>query len=146
MFKLVTAVAAFAVLAACSHGQPQTAKSRPLAAPPASADPNEAVWHLRAGLNVAALLCKGRGRVAVAPGYARLLDRHRGLLAAAYSAEQRRHGSGFDRHQTRLYNRFANPRDPARFCRSAAGVASRSAAMSSPDLSRRASALLGELN
>ena len=87
MFRLVIAVAAFAALAACSHGQPRMAKARALAAPPASVDPNEAIWHLRAGLNVAALLCKGRGRVAVAPGYARLLDRHHGLLAAAYSAE-----------------------------------------------------------
>ena len=147
MFKFGIAGAALIALAACSHGQaPRLASSRPAAAPLASADPNEAVWHLRAGLNVAALLCKGRSRVAVAPGYGRLLSRHRGLFAAAYSAEQRRQGSGFDRHQTRIYNRFANQRDPARFCRSAAGVANRAVAMDSPALSRRASSLLSELD
>ena len=99
-----------------------------------------------AGLNVAALLCKGRGRVSVAPGYARLLGRHRGLLAAAYAAEQRRQASGFDRHETRIYNRFANQRDPASFCRAAAGVAKRAAAMDSPTLARSARGLLGQLD
>lgn len=63
----------------------------------------ENLWHLRAGLNVAALVCRGRGRPAVAPGYARVLIRHRALLSSAYAAEQGRHGSGTDRHLTRLY-------------------------------------------
>ena len=150
MQKFVTAAAVLAVLSACSHqSQPRSASVRPRATasePAPSADPNEAVWHLRAGLNVAALLCKGRGRVAVAPGYARLLGRHRGLLAAAYAAEQRRQASGFDRHETRIYNRFANQRDPASFCRAAAGVAKRAAAMDSPTLARSARGLLGELD
>lgn len=116
------------------------------AAPVAIADPSEAVWHLRAGLNVAALMCKGRGRVSVAGDYARLLSRHRGLLASAYSGEQKRHGSGLDRHQTRLYNRYSNQRDPAGFCRSAAGVAKQAAAMDSPSLSRSAGRLVGDLD
>lgn len=147
MSKFVTAVAMLAALSACSHQQqPRLAQTRAPAAPLVSADPNEAVWHLRAGLNVAALMCKGRGRMSVAPGYARVLSRHQGLLAAAYQAEQRRQGAGFDRHQTRIYNRFSNQRDPARFCRAAAGVAGQAAAMDSPMLARRAGDLLGELD
>lgn len=150
MQKFVAAAAGLALLSACSNqSQMRSASTRPLAAaiaPASSIDPNEAVWHLRAGLNVAALLCKGRGRVAVAPSYAQMLRRHRGLLAAAYTAEQHRQGSGFDRHETRTYNRFSNQHNPASFCRAAAGVAKRAAAMDSPTLARSARGLLGELD
>ena len=166
MNKLALSLAALAVLSACSSKpEPRVASSRalppwpeaqsarsPAAKPPARpapvavADGNEAVWHLRAGLNVAALMCKGRGRVSVAGDYSRLLSRHRGLLAAAYAGEQRRHGSGLDRHQTKLYNRYSNQHDPAGFCRAAAGVAQRAVAMDSPTLARNAGALVGALD
>ena len=133
MQKSIVGAAMLAVLSACSHqSQPRSVSVRlraPTSEPGSSAEPNEAVWHLRAGLNVAALLCKRRGRIAVAPSYARLLGRHRGLLAAAHAAEQHRQGSGFDRYETRIYNRFSNQRDPVSFCRSAASVAKRAAAM-----------------
>lgn len=111
----------------------------------AYAAPSEAVWHLRAGLNVAALSCRGRGRAAVAPAYSRLLSRHRALLAAAYAEEERRYGSGFDRHQTKLYNRFAYQRSPERFCRDAAQVAGSASAMDSPSLARAAPGLLSRI-
>lgn len=105
----------------------------------------EAVWHLRAGLNVAALTCRGRGRAPVAADYGRVLGRHRALLAAAYAAERQRYGAGFDRHETRTYNRFSNQRSPERFCSHAASVANRAAGLGSPELSRQAGALLGDL-
>jgi hypothetical protein len=154
-------LAALALLAGCSSGpEPQVAARKPLPpwpeapaarptarpAPVALADANEAVWHLRAGLNVAALMCKGKGRVPVSGDYSRLLTRHRGLFAAAYAAEQKRHGSGLDRHQTRLYNRYSNQRDPAGFCRDAADVARRAIAMDSPTLARSAGSLVGALD
>lgn len=109
-------------------------------------DGGEAVWHLRAGLNVAALNCRGRGRTPLAGHYSRVLARHKGLLATAHAAEQRRHGAGFDRHQTRLYNRFSNQKDPARFCLRAASVAKRAAAMDSPRLAANARSLVAELD
>jgi len=161
MRTFTVSLAALALLAGCSSKpEPQVAAREPLppwpeapgAKPPARpvpvalADADEAVWNLRAGLNVAALICKGKGRTSVAGEYARLLTRHKGLLAAAYAAEQKRRGSGFDRHQTRLYNRYSNQRDPMGFCRDASGVARRAAAMDSPSLSRSASGLGGELN
>jgi hypothetical protein len=114
-------------------------------AAPALADPGEAVWHLRAGLNVAALSCKGRGRTPVSGHYTRFLGRHKSLLSGAYAAEQRRHGKGLDRHQTQLYNRFANQRNPAQFCAASASVAKRAAAMDSPTLAANARHLLGEI-
>lgn len=110
-----------------------------------SGSPSEAVWHLRAGLNVAALSCRGRGRTSVVGGYSRMLSRHRALLAQSYAVEQRRHGAGLDRHQTQLYNRFSNQRSPERFCRNAAAVASQVNAMDSSGLSASASRLLGQL-
>ncbi len=110
------------------------------------AEPSESLWHLRAGLNVAALSCRGQGRPPVAPAYARLLSRHRAILASSYAQEQQRYGSGLDRHQTQLYNRFAYGATTPRFCRSAAGVASRAVVMDSPTLARSARGLLSELN
>lgn len=147
---LLIAVATTALLAGCSHAPaPRAEAPRPI---PARADaaipaePAEAVWHLRAGLNVAALTCRGKGRMNVAPTYARVLSRHKVLLAQAYAAEERRYGSGFDRHQTRLYNQFSNQRSPEKFCRTAASVASRTAAMDSAALANNARALLAELD
>ncbi len=108
--------------------------------------PSEQLWHLRAGLNVAALSCRGRGRESVAPAYSRLLKRHRGLLASAYSLEQRKHGGRLDRHQTELYNRFAFQRSPERFCANAADVADRAVAMDSPTLAKNARTLLSQID
>lgn len=121
-------------------GTAQAAKS-----PAPSAEPNEAVWHLRAGLNVAALMCKGRGRVSVASPYSRLLKRHRDLLAAAYEAEERRQGRGMDRHMTKLYNRYSNQRSPETFCRKASDVAKEAVKMDSPTLAVQAKRLVSRL-
>ncbi|MFM5917313.1 MAG: hypothetical protein ACKOOL_07255 [Novosphingobium sp.] len=153
MVTRLAAAAALAVcLAGCSHNNhlnQTSAAARPAPRPQAlgaiPARPAASVWHLRAGLNVAALTCKGRGRVSVRGPYGEVLSRHRALLAAAYSAEQQRQGNGFDHAETRLYNRFSNQRDPARFCRDAASVARRAAAMDSVTLAANAGNLLGEL-
>ncbi len=122
------------------QAQPQRAPSH------AAAEPGEAVWHLRAGLNVAALSCRGRGRESVAGGYAKLLNRHRALLAAAYTAEQRRYGKGLDRHLTQIYNRFAYQPAPGKFCSDAAAVAGEAVRMDSVTLSSQAKRLLGQLS
>lgn len=135
-----SAAAALAVIGFTGLAQ---AKSQAFAA---TAQPNESVWHLRAGLNVAALSCRGSGREKVAPAYSRLLSRHRGLLASSYALEQRRHGSGLDRHQTQLYNRFALQRSPERFCASAADVADQAVAMDSSALAKNAGSLLSRID
>jgi hypothetical protein len=155
MMRVAPAIGLLAALAACSgHAPPQVNRGYSLppsaqAAPQsraASVEPGEAVWHLRAGLNVAALSCRGRERTPVAGQYARVLSRHKGLLAQAYAGEQRRYGAGLDRHQTQLYNRFSNQRNPVNFCAAAANVAQRAAAMDSPALASSARNLLGEID
>ncbi|MDE2435364.1 MAG: hypothetical protein KGM49_03795 [Sphingomonadales bacterium] len=140
-------VAAFAA-AICACGTPAQARyvrggtGHSLSAGLAS----ENLWHLRAGLNVAALSCRGDGRDAVAPAYSRLLSRHRSLLASAYTAEHNRHRADLDRHLTTLYNRFSMQSDPGQFCSRAAGVAQEAGAMDSPTLARNAGTLLARIN
>lgn len=146
--RAVAILAAFAV-AGVGLGSPALAKkivrSSPVQ-PAVSAAGSEKLWHLRAGLNVAALSCRGSGREKVAPAYLRLLDRHKGVLASAYAAEQRSHGGGFDRHVTQLYNRFSLQRSPERFCAEAADVAQEAVAMDSPTLVRQAGTLLARID
>ncbi|MFM5954386.1 MAG: hypothetical protein ACKOPE_08810 [Novosphingobium sp.] len=163
MFRVALCVALLAGTAGCANHSsppqankgyalppPRQAAAAPTPAPAPSraftGEPSEAVWHLRAGLNVAALSCRGKGRTPVAGSYGRLLTRHRGLLANAYAGEQRRYGKGMDRHLTQVYNRFANQGNPAKFCSSAANVAQRAVAMDSPTLASNARSLLGEID
>jgi hypothetical protein len=142
------AVAAVLALGACSNRQErpraQTAASpqRPVQKAAASED----LWHLRIGLNVAALSCRGRGREPVAGAYRQVLSRHASLLKAAYDGEQKRYGqSGYDSHATKLYNRFANQRSAARFCSEAARVARRAGSIDSVAFAQEASSMLGQL-
>ncbi len=84
--------------------------------------PAEAVWHVRAALNVAALACGDRVVVA---SYNALLKRQKAVFAAAYKAESRQLGSAsaMDAHMTRLYNFFAQPPVQRSFCATASRVA-----------------------
>ncbi len=142
---LVAALAA--LLVGCASSKPAPIVKAPQQRPSnhAVAEPGEAVWHLRAGLNVAALSCRGRGRTGVAGAYAKLLGRHRILLASAYAGEQRRHGKGLDRHLTQVYNRFAYQPSLGKFCTNAAAVADEALRMDSATLAGQARHLLGRL-
>lgn len=134
-------------VAVASRPAPRPAVAPPQVVPPARGEPSEIVWNLRAGLNVAALSCRGQGRQAVADDYARLLARHRAVLASAYRQEQARQGTmaAFDRQQTRIYNGFANQSSPAQFCRAAEGIAQRANGLQSAAFVTAAPRLLGEL-
>lgn len=120
--------------------------SSPRPAPVQAAGPlrgEPAVWHLRAGLNVAALSCrKTRG---LESDYKKVLARHRELLKASYAEEQRRSGRRFDAEQTRLYNRFSNQRSREKFCSTAAGIAQEASGMESARLAPQARGLLARL-
>ena len=162
--KLLMAVALAGLAAGCAReSSPRVAVAQPVARPAAApayrapapvqrapaeslAEPSEAVWHLRAGLNVAALTCRGKGRAPVSPGYTRLLARHKSLLASAYNQEKKRHGGGLDRHLTKVYNRFAYQPKPEVFCREAAATLAEANALDSPGLARAAPKLLSRLD
>jgi hypothetical protein len=147
-------IAASLTLASCGHHPRPVAAIRPVpiaAAPapigPAPEGPTSAmVWTLRSGLNVAALSCRGEGRQPVAAGYARLLTRHKALLAATYTLEQGRQGAGgFDHAQTRVYNTFSNQVSAPYFCEVARAVAQRANELDSAALAAEAPQLLAHL-
>jgi len=91
--------------------------------------PDEAVWHVRSALNVAALACDDRTIVA---NYNALLKRQTSVFAAAHKAESRRLGSAsaMDTHMTRLYNYFAQPPVQREFCATARQIAAEAQSMS----------------
>lgn len=81
----------------------------------------EAAWHVRSALNVAALSCGGT----LPADYNAILSRHKAVLARAYKAEAAEHpgNAAMDGHITQLYNYFAQPPAQAGFCAAAADVA-----------------------
>ncbi|MES2754844.1 MAG: hypothetical protein V4659_09285 [Pseudomonadota bacterium] len=113
-FRLAVACAAFASIVSTAPAAAQTA---PLSAA-------ATLWHLRAGLNVAALACRGDGEAAIVAGYNRLLADHRDELSAAYSAVTREFGNpaAYDEAMTRLYNLFAQPGAQTALCDNALTV------------------------
>lgn len=136
-------IAALALLAACSTRTPAPPPepSRPAPAPaPLSPihqnlDPLDTVWHVRAGLNVAALSCAQRVGPAVVTDYNAFLKAKKDVLAQAYealSAEYRAKGGNWQRtldtDMTKLYNHFASPTAQAGFCEAAASEMKRAIA------------------
>lgn len=81
----------------------------------------EAAWHVRSALNVAALSCGGT----LPADYNAILARHKAALAKAYKTEAAEHrgNAAMDGHITQIYNYFAQPPAQAGFCAVAADVA-----------------------
>lgn len=110
----------------------------------------EAVWHLRSAINVAALSCTGADERAIAAEYNALLKKQKKLFASAYKAEVARfrddYGGewqqAFDQHNTRLYNYFALPPAKAGFCRATRAVSADAASVSAADFPAFATAAL----
>ncbi|WP_206366388.1 hypothetical protein [Sphingomonas gei] len=94
---------------------------------------DEASWHVRAALNVAALGCRDAAEIETVAAYNRLLRAQRDSLAAADAGVKalyrERHGAGWedihDRQMTRLYNFFAQPTAHDGFCLAAREVLAR---------------------
>ena len=133
---------------------PQPAPAtRPVATINANLSPNEALWHMRSALNVAALSCRTKKTVDVAPAYNRMLARHKAVLALANSAEEApfhaRYGAKwagpYDTHATRLYNFFAMPTAQAQFCIAAAQVLAKTNAIAPASLTNFAPTALAQL-
>jgi len=143
--KWAVAVLLFALSACASHDRPHPARSS-VTQPSGYGQSSASVLRLRAGLNVAALSCRGRGKVSVTGAYRTLLLRHSTMLASAYQSEERRLGRTiFDRQQTSIYNRFANQKSPQRFCETAAELATRANRMDSPSLAHASHGMVSEL-
>lgn len=85
----------------------------------------EYIWHLRSGLNVAALNCQGPVWGEIAQNYNRYLQVHKARLAQTNKAVDAEYVKRFprqnalrvrDTHSTDLYNYFALPPVRAEFC------------------------------
>lgn len=162
------AIAALAALSGCANGpgtvEPQPIVRKPvppygyspaLNVPQPGADGRyatinsgiggpEALWHVRAALNVAALGC--RKDPAISKSYNQFLTQRKTLLASAYESEARRLGTAaLDQHSTRLYNFFAQPGGQRDFCRAAAKEATQIAAVAPAGLDAHASAAVDRL-
>lgn len=103
------------------------------------------VWHLRAGLNVAALQCGG----ASSDQYNAMLKTHEAAFATAHEALKARYREGggdwqdrFDDAMTRLYNHFAQPPAVQGFCEAARPVLAEAATVAPSGLSAFAAGAL----
>ena len=100
-------------------------------------DSRQAMWHVRAALNVAAIGCRGEADAGLVPAYNAMLTSQRGALAAddaSVKAEfHARLGTAWqnahDVYMTQLYNFFAQPAAKAAFCAAADQVAPQAAAV-----------------
>lgn len=116
--------------------------------------PAEAAWHLRAGLNVAALGCTGAQGVAITAAYNAMLRNRAKPLAAADAAIKARLRAGgsadwqdaHDDRMTQLYNFYALPPVQPRFCAAAAAIAAREPAVDATGFAAFAVQALAELS
>lgn len=113
---------AVALAAALTVAAPAAAQGLPVAL---SAD--ETAWHLRVGLNVAALACREDEAAEIVAGYNAMLAIDRAPLAAALAGVEAnyraRYGAAWqardDADMTRLYNFYATPTAHVAFCATA---------------------------
>ena len=87
-------------------------------AKPVGRTPAGTIWHLRSGLNVAALACRQPQDAMIVANYNKLLADHRAELASAYKAHAAEYTgpAAFDAAMTRLYNKFAAPAGQDALC------------------------------
>ncbi len=132
---------------------PTIVPSKPSASINANLSEQEALWHLRSGLNVAALSCRTGKLAGIASSYNRMLARHKAALAAANAAEiapfRARYGakwsSAYDTHATRLYNFFAMPTSQAQFCVTAHQVLAKATVMPPDSITSYAPVALAQI-
>lgn len=116
---------ATAIVAALIVAAPAAAQSFGPVGPDLS--PDEVAWHVRAGLNVAALACRDADAGTMVAQYNAMLANDRAPLAAARAgvetAYRARFGAAWqardDGDMTRLYNHFATPEAHDAFCATA---------------------------
>ena len=113
----------------------------------ANLTPDETLWHVRSGWNVAALNCLDPEHRAILDGYKAFLKRYAPELAHTNVALAQRYRSVSVREQanTRVYNYFAMPTVRAEFCDATQAVASEFLAAPPPDAAAFAKAALPRL-
>ena len=116
--------------------------------------PDQALWQLRVGLNVAALNCRGPNEAALVADYTRFLNTNRAANARAErwviaDLARRNSNSGIvarDALSTRLYNYFAQPPVSTEFCARATQIMTLAAAEPTATILPFATAKIVELD
>lgn len=146
-----------ALLAAAPAAAQDEAGTQPQPAPALDAaageTPEEIAWHVRAGLNVAALACRDGEAALTVARYNGMLASHRVPLAMARAGVEARlrarYGAAWQQHDddamTRLYNHFAAPGAHDAFCVAARAVLRDSAQVAPEAFFAFASAALTQL-
>lgn len=124
------------------------------ATPNRDLSPAAAVWHLRGGLNFAALGCRGAGEGAIIAGYNAMLAAQKPVLAEAERTlliEYRATAGtewrdAYDDAMTRLYNYYAFAPARAALCDTAAQVLAEAQTVSPADFPAFATARLPDLD
>jgi murein DD-endopeptidase MepM/ murein hydrolase activator NlpD len=113
----------------------------------------EAVWQMRAALNVAALQCQYDPVLKVVDNYNQFVTRHKSELETARTTVEdhyrRRYGKAwagqFDRYNTRNYNGFSATRVQVAYCNKMGEVGSRTLTMEAGTLSLYAQTTVPEI-
>ena len=136
---------------------PQNLPAEPPSAPipklPITQSEGEDLWHLRSGLNVAALVCDNKTFTQLIPGYNAMLRTHKALLLTAatteiaqFRANGRDWQARYDTHMTKVYNSYSVTQERARFCDAASGIVGEAADLASDVLAKRATEFLARID
>ena len=118
------------------------------ATPNATVSAAGALWHVRAGLNVAALSCRDADEAALVASYNAFIRTHAASFDKSYRALGQEYGgvAAFDEAMTRLYNYYALPPAQAGLCAAARAVLAELAAVPAGGLEPIAGATLARLD
>jgi hypothetical protein len=113
----------------------------------------EAVWQMRAALNVAALQCQYDPALKVVDNYNQFTARHKAELEASRTTMEgnyrRRYGKAwagqFDRYNTRNYNSFSATRFQVAYCNKMGEVGAKTVAMDAGTLASYAQTTVPEI-
>lgn len=124
--KTITAsiVLAGLLVSAQAHSKAAPRKPSSSAATSASTSELEAIWDMRAALNVAALQCQSDVMLALPDRYNTFLRMHEDELKRVHTSLVSKRGgqAKFDRINTQTYNRFATIKQKVLFCSKAADI------------------------
>lgn len=117
----------------------------PTGAAPLDVKAAEALWSMRAALNVAALQCQFDPSFNIVDNYKHFLQDHSVLLKQAQSVMSSVKKQNFDHYTTELYNSFSSVNEQMPFCTKAAQVGNDVSQMKDEELPQMAMTTMPEI-
>lgn len=147
-FPVMTrSISRFARSAAVTIGAAGVMVATHAAAAPSNLAMAEAIWRLRAALNVAALQCQFDPELKIVERYNAFLKHHGAEISSARQRLVSTSGgeAAFDRYNTRTYNSFSAFENQVPFCHKASQVSEASLALPASRLRDLAPQAIGEI-